>query len=55
MTSLMYDILKPSVLWKIWRRGLLISFLEGGSDGLDPALVASHFAILQIDMTYSSF
>jgi len=37
----MYDILKPSVFWKIWRRGPLTSLLGGGSDGLDPALTAS--------------
>jgi len=30
MTSyIMYDILKPSVLWKIWRRGTL-NFISGG-------------------------
>jgi len=30
MTSyIMYDILKPSVFWKIWRRGPIWSFLGG--------------------------
>jgi len=40
MTShIMYDILKPSVFWKIWRRGALRNFRGGGgSDGLDPVL-----------------
>jgi len=39
MSLIMYDILKPSVFWKIWQRGSLSSFLGvGGSDGLGPAL-----------------
>jgi len=30
MTSyIMYDILKPSVIWKIWQRGAPTSFLGG--------------------------
>jgi len=45
MTSyIMYNILKPSVFWKIWQRGPLTSFLggEGVSDGLDPTLIISN-------------
>jgi len=39
MTSfIVYDILNPSVFWKIWQRELLTSFLVG-SGGLDPALL----------------
>jgi len=38
----MYGILKPSVFWKIWRRGSP-NFISGGvSDGLDPALLTKH-------------
>jgi len=33
-----YDILKPSVSWKIWKMGGANIISEGGSDGLDPAL-----------------
>jgi len=37
-----YDILKPSVFWKIWRKGAS-NFISwgglGGSDGLDPSLL----------------
>jgi len=40
MTSyIVYDILKPSVFWKIWWRGPLTLFMGGGSDGLDPTLL----------------
>jgi len=34
----MYDILKPSVFWKIWQKWSPYFISEGGSDGLNPAL-----------------
>jgi len=34
----MYDILKPSVFWKIWQRGAPYFISGGASDGLDLAL-----------------
>jgi len=37
MSYIMYDILKPSVLWKLGEKGPITAFM-GASDGLDPAL-----------------
>jgi len=36
----MYDILKPSLFWKTWRR-VCVWGGKGASDGLDPALCCS--------------
>jgi len=38
MSYIMYDILKPSVFWKILRREAPIFISGGASDSLDPAL-----------------
>jgi len=49
MTSyIMYDILKPSVLWKFGRRVIQISFLEGEGVALMMALIRLWITALNV-------
>jgi len=45
----MHAILRPSVFWKIWRRGAL-NFISGGggSNGLDPALFIQAYSLHRV-------
>jgi len=40
---IMYDILKLCVLENLAKREAFTSFLGGGSDGLDPALIPKQY------------
>jgi len=44
----MYDILRPSVIWKNWLRGPPNLISREASDGLDPALSAEAGVVLNL-------